>query len=79
MSLFRLFDGLEDLPEINKSKESTLDYWKTRAEKAESELEGYKLMSLYVKELVDMWPSVTLRTLYKVTEKINTLSQTLSK
>ncbi len=41
-------------------------------------LEAYKLMGLYVQDLIDMWPHTSMRTLYKVTQKVADLKEALS-
>lgn len=41
-------------------------------------LEAYKLMGLYVQDLIDMWPNTSMRTLYKVTQKVADLKEALS-
>lgn len=51
--------------------------WKARALKAEKQLEAVELLVLYTKDIVEMWPTVTLRTLWKVTDKVNSLKNIL--
>lgn len=41
-------------------------------------LEAHKLVESYVQDLIDMWPTVTLRTLYKVTQKVADLKEALN-
>jgi hypothetical protein len=41
-------------------------------------LEGYKLLGSYVQDLIDMWPTTSMRTLYKVTQKVADLKEALS-
>jgi len=40
-------------------------------------LENYKLLGLYVQDLIDMWPKVTMRTLWTVTNKVADLKEAL--
>lgn len=40
-------------------------------------LEAYKFLTLYVQDLVDMWPTVTMRTLGTVTKKVADLKEAL--
>ncbi len=49
------------------------DPWRARALRAEAKLEAAELVVLYVTDLINMWPSVTFRTIGRVTEKIATL------
>jgi hypothetical protein len=51
--------------------------WQRRALEAESKLEAYQLVGSYVQDLIDMWPTITMRTLYKVTAKIADLKEAL--
>ncbi len=41
-------------------------------------LEAYKLLGLYVQDLIDMWPNTSMRTLYKVTQKVADLKEALN-
>lgn len=40
-----------------------------------SKEETLQLVLMYATDLINMWPTVTIRTLYKVTEKISGLKQ----
>lgn len=62
----------------NSGKIDDLAYWKMRVTQAENRLENYKLLSLYVKDLIEMWPTVTLRTLSNVTAKIAILKDAVN-
>jgi len=46
-----------------------------RAIKAEQKLETFELLTLYVKDIINAWPKVTMRTLWTITDKIATLKQ----
>jgi hypothetical protein len=39
---------------------------------------GLELLATYAQELIDMWPTITMRTLWKVTNKIADLKEALS-
>ena len=41
-------------------------------------LEAYKLLGSYVQDLIDMWPTVTFRTIVRVTQKVADLKEALS-
>lgn len=59
-------------------KVNDVAYWKMRASNAENRLENYKLLTSYVKDLIEMWPTVTLRTLSAVTAKIAILKDAVN-
>lgn len=40
-------------------------------------LENHKLVASYVQDLIDMWPKVTMRTLWTVTKKVADLKEAL--
>lgn len=44
-----------------------------KLKRAEAKVEAADLIVLYVNDLVDMWPSVTFRTIGRVTEKVSVL------
>lgn len=46
-----------------------------RAIKAETKLESFELLQLYVSDMIEAWPKVTMRTLWTITDKIATLKQ----
>lgn len=46
-----------------------------RALKAEQKLETFELLTLYVNDIINAWPKVTMRTLWTITDKIATLKQ----
>ncbi|MGE4234649.1 MAG: hypothetical protein AB7F43_15170 [Bacteriovoracia bacterium] len=56
---------------------SPIEYWKARALKAEQRSEATELALMYAQDIVDIWPTVTLRTLWKVTDKVASLKATL--
>lgn len=41
-------------------------------------LEAHKFVASYVQDLIDMWPTITIRTLSKVTQKVADLKEALS-
>lgn len=49
--------------------------WEARALVAEQRLENFELVVSYAKDLIKMWPTVTLRTLHTVTAKIAALKE----
>ena len=40
-------------------------------------LEAYKFLVSYVQDLIAMWPTTTMRTLFKVTKKVADLNEAL--
>lgn len=52
--------------------------WQLRALEAEAKLEKYQLLESYVQDLIAMWPHTTMRTLFKVTQKVADLKEALS-
>jgi hypothetical protein len=56
---------------------STVEYWKARAMRAEQRSEATELALMYANDIVEMWPTVTLRTLWKVTDKVASLKAAL--
>lgn len=54
-----------------------IDYWKARCERAEKRLDSMEYVIAYAKDIVEMWPSITMRTLWKMTEKVATLKEAL--
>jgi len=46
-----------------------------RVLKAEQKLETFELLTLYVNDIINAWPKVTMRTLWTITDKIATLKQ----
>lgn len=59
-------------------KKLTEEQLKAQIVELNRKLEAYKLLGLYVQDLIDMWPSTTMRTLYKVTQKVADLKEALS-
>jgi hypothetical protein len=41
-------------------------------------LEAHKFVASYVQDLIDMWPTITIRTLSRVTQKVADLKEALS-
>lgn len=44
--------------------------WKARALKAEAKLEAAELVVMIANDIINMWPTVTFRTIVRVTEKL---------
>lgn len=62
------------------TQERTIDkieYWRERATQAERKLEALEYVIAYANDIVEMWPTVTLRTLWRVTDKIASLKEAL--
>ncbi len=51
--------------------------WKARAIAAEKKLESYEYLVAYANDIIETWPTITMRTLWRMTEKVATLKQTL--
>lgn len=56
---------------------SPVEYWKARSERAEKKLESYEYLVAYANDIIETWPTITMRTLWRMTEKVATLKQTL--
>lgn len=52
-------------------------YWKARAERAEKRLESMEYVIAYANDIIESWPNITIRTLWKMTEKVATLKNAL--
>ena len=52
-------------------------YWKARAEKAEAKLELYQFVASYAQDVIDFWPSMTMRTIRLMIPKMDSLKQAL--
>ncbi|CAB4196945.1 hypothetical protein UFOVP1290_465 [uncultured Caudovirales phage] len=48
-----------------------------RAIKAEKRLESVELLVLYANDIVNLWPTITMRTLWKITDKVSSLKECL--
>jgi hypothetical protein len=48
-----------------------------RAIKAETKLASYEYLVAYANDIIETWPSITMRTLWRMTEKVATLKQAL--
>lgn len=60
------------------SKEQTeFKYWMDRALASEKRLEALDFVVLYAKDIVELWPTITIRTLWKMTDKVATLKEAL--
>lgn len=59
-------------------KKLTEEQLKAQIVELNRKLEAYKLLGLYVQDLIDMWPNTSMRTLYKVTQKVADLKEALS-
>ena len=44
---------------------------------AEKKLESYEYLVAYANDIIKTWPSITMRTLWRMTEKVATLKQAL--
>lgn len=56
---------------------TVLTDWKARALKAEARLEAFELVAICCKDIIASWPSVTFRTISKITKALDTLNQAL--
>lgn len=52
-------------------------YWKARSERAEKRLEAMEYVIAYANDIVETWPTITMRTLWKMTEKVATIKEAL--
>lgn len=69
-------------PNVNTDNLATLvidpvTYWKARSERAEKRLEAMEYVIAYANDIVETWPSITMRTLWKMTEKVATIKEAL--
>jgi hypothetical protein len=48
-----------------------------RALKAEKKLESFEYVLAYANDIVAMWPEITMRTLWRMTDKVATLKNAL--
>jgi len=48
-----------------------------RAIKAERKLESYEYLVAYANDIIETWPTITMRTLWVMTNKVATLKQAL--
>ncbi len=44
---------------------------------AEKKIESYEYLVAYANDIIETWPSITMRTLWRMTEKVATLKQAL--
>jgi len=51
--------------------------WKERALKAEKRLEALEYVLAYANDIVELWPTITMRTLWKMTDKVASLKDAL--
>jgi len=51
--------------------------WKARALKAEKRLESFEYVLAYANDIVATWPEITMRTLWRMTDKVATLKNAL--
>ena len=66
---------------VNTNFPSWEELYEAKAEKyraLEKKLEAYQLVGSYVQDLIDMWPTVSIRTIYKVTQKVADLKEALT-
>jgi hypothetical protein len=52
-------------------------YWKNRAEKLEKEVESLELVVVCATDIVNAWPTLTMRLLGAMTNRVDTLKQAL--
>jgi pantothenate kinase-related protein Tda10 len=55
----------------------TEDQLKAQIVEMNRKLEAYKFLVSYVQDLIAMWPTTTMRTLFKVTKKVADLKEAL--
>lgn len=54
-----------------------MGYWKARAEQAEEKLKALELVILCANDIVKAWPSMTIRLIGAMTNRVDTLRQAL--
>ena len=65
-------------PTWNHPAPGTSMWYERKIKELEKKLETYQLVESYIKDLIEMWPTVTFRTIYKVTNKISELKEALA-
>lgn len=50
-----------------------MENWQERALVAEKKLANFEYVIAYANDIIDIWPTITFRTLSRVTEKLATL------
>lgn len=76
-SALDIFYTIED-SKMALNENGVLDVdWMKRAKAAEKKLEDMELVTAYAKDIVNAWPTLTMRTLGAMTSKIETLRQAL--
>lgn len=63
--------------DVVDGKVNDVSYWKARALQAEKRSENYELAISYARDLVKMWPTVTLRNSGTFTAKIAGLQEAI--
>lgn len=63
--------------EKNTASIDVIDYWRARCERAEKRLEAMEYVIAYANDIVETWPTITMRTLWKMTEKVATIKEAL--
>ena len=66
-----------NIENISKPGIDPTAYWKARAERAEKKLESLEYVIAYANDIVETWPTITMRTLWKMTEKVATIKEAL--
>lgn len=66
-----------NIENISKPGIDPIAYWKARAERAEKKLESLEYVIAYANDIVETWPTITMRTLWKMTEKVATIKEAL--
>lgn len=51
--------------------------WRERALAAEKRLEALEYVVAYANDIVEMWPTITMRTLWKMTDKVASIKEAL--
>lgn len=64
---------------LGKSDKQLIIELEQQAIKAEKKLEDYQLIALYASDIVEAWPTLTMRTLRSMVSKMETLKQALIK
>lgn len=62
---------------LDEPAPGTTMWYERKIRELEQQLELQKFVTSYALDLIQMWPSTTLRTLYKITAKIEDLKQAI--
>jgi hypothetical protein len=66
-------ESIKNLSEIEKY----FNKMQARAIAAEKKIENLEYVIAYAKDIVDLWPTITMRTLWKITDKVASLKDAL--